>query len=421
MAGATTASPPVGERWQPWRDRTFLVFASGNTANNIGDAIYAVAVPLLVFDLTGSLALMSVLATFVPIALLFGPVFGVAADRWGPRVLVVPGLLVQAAAALVLNIAAFVLDAPIWVLLVTGALVQFGGGMYRAGWMSGIPTQFPQNPPRARGALRTCFIATTVVGPALAALLVNRMGYELLLWFNMVTFVAPVVVWKMGIHPPRVQRDRTPSSIATELKAGWAILRRSTEVFHVMLVVLPLDFVSSTGTLTIAIFYLRDRWEMSPGGVSAVLMAANAGALLGSVVVTQRDHWPLRPMLLVGIGAITACLLVMPVPALVVFVAAFLVFAVVDSALDVATEMLIYRVIPAEAIGRSNGFWRLIHGIPQFLAPLVISVVAAAIGVGPTFTVLAGVAALSLACLAVQWHALGHRPDPDLALQEAVT
>lgn len=409
------AAPAATERWNPWRDRAFQVFAVGNTANNIGDAVYAVTLPLLVFDLTGSLALMSLLAALSPVALVLGPVFGLAADRWGPRVLVVPGLLVQLAAALVLNVGAFVLGAPIALLFVTGALVQLGGGMYRSGWMSGIPSMWPENPARARGALSSCYVATTIVGPAMAAALVNGVGYEALLWFNLVTFVAPIVVWRMGIHPAPVAGERPRSSPVRELVAGWRILQQSTQVFRVMLVVLPFDFVSSLGTVTLVMYYLRDRWDMSPAGVSAVLLAANAGALVGSFVAAERDHWPLRPLLVVGIVGVAVCLAVMPVPALPVLLVAFVVYSVLDSGLAVATEMLLYRAIPADAIGRSNGFWRLVHGIPQLLAPLFIAALGRHVGVGTTFVVLGAIGGLSVVWLAASWRELADRPN------EAVT
>lgn len=396
----------AGTRWSPWKDTSFRVFAAGNVANNIGDAVYAVALPLLVFDLTGSLQLMSLLAALGPVALVLGPVFGLAADRWGPRVLVVPGLVVQMGAALLLNVAAFSLGAPFLLLFVTGALVQLGGGMYRSGWMAGIPSMWPQDPARARGALSSCYVATTVIGPGLAAALVARVGYDVLLWFNLLTFVAPIVVWQMGIHPAPVAPDRPRSSPGRELAAGWSILRRSSQVFRVMLVSLPFDFVSSAGTVTLVIFHLRDRWDMSPGGVSAVLLAANVGALAGSLLVSERDSWPLRRLLAIGLVGVVACLLAMPAPFLPAVVVAFVVFFVVDSALAVATEMLVYRAIPAEAIGRSNGFWRLVHGIPQLLAPLFISVLGDLVGSSATFLVLAAIGGVSVVWLAVSWHAL---------------
>ncbi|HEX8582318.1 MAG TPA: MFS transporter [Acidimicrobiales bacterium] len=415
MAGVAVA-PRAEAPWSPWRDTGFRVFAAGNVANNIGDAVYAVALPLLVFDLNGSLQLMSLLAALGPVALVLGPVFGLAADRWGPRVLVVPGLVVQMVAALVLNAAAFWFGAPFLVLFVAGALVQLGGGMYRSGWMSGIPSMWPQDPGRARGALSSCYVATTVIGPGLAAALVDGVGYELLLWFNLLTFVAPIVVWRMGIHPAPADPNRPRSSPARELAAGWAILRRSSRVFRVMVLSLPFDFVSSTGTVTLVIFHLRDRWDMSASGVSAVLLAANVGALVGSLAVSERSSWPLRRLLAVGLVGVVACLLVLPAPFLPAVVVAFVVFFVVDSALAVATEMLVYRTIPAEAIGRSNGFWRLVHGVPQLLAPLFISVLGDLVGSSATFVVLAAIGGVSVAWLAASWRALA-----DDAPKEAVS
>lgn len=111
------ATPP---RWNPWRDRSFGVFAVGNLVNNIGESAYTVALPLLVYQLTGSLGAMAVLMAATPVALLLGPVLGAVVDRHGSRVLVVPGLLLQLVAAVCLNVLLLVDDAPLWPLFVLG-------------------------------------------------------------------------------------------------------------------------------------------------------------------------------------------------------------------------------------------------------------------------------------------------------------
>jgi MFS family permease len=88
-----------------WRSRRFLTFSAGVFTNSLGDGVYTVALPLLAYDLTRSLQVLILLSAAFPVALLVsGPVFGYVADRYGSRVLVVPGLAVQFAAALTLNL-----------------------------------------------------------------------------------------------------------------------------------------------------------------------------------------------------------------------------------------------------------------------------------------------------------------------------
>lgn len=52
------------------------------------------------------------------------------------------------------------------------------------------------------------FVTSNIVGPLLVAVGVGLVGYLGLLWFNAATFLAPIAVWLMGIHPPAKERGR---------------------------------------------------------------------------------------------------------------------------------------------------------------------------------------------------------------------
>ncbi|MGH3345222.1 MAG: MFS transporter, partial [Carbonactinosporaceae bacterium] len=270
MAGEAQAATPTAP--SPWRDRRFVIFAAGNLTNNIGDAIYAVALPLLVYELTGSLAVMSLLAALAPATLLCGPLLGAVADRFGARALVVPGLIVQLVAAFLLNLSATGEKAPLWALTLFGALIQIGGAAYRQGWMSGIPTMFPSNAVRTRGTLGSLYVASTIIGPAIVGVGLSWLGYLGLLWLNLATFVAPIVVWWLGIHPPPPVARTDPGGfrIHHEVAEGWRIIRAHRRFFQCTMMVLPIDFISSIGTLTLATFYLRDRWHVPADDVGTI-------------------------------------------------------------------------------------------------------------------------------------------------------
>lgn len=196
----------------PWRDRRFVVFATGNFVNNLGEASYKVGLPLFVYELTGSLTTMSLLAALAPFMLLLSPWLGAIVDRWGPRVFVVPGLLIQLAAAVALNLAVLAGHAFTAALFFLGALVQLGGEMYRTGWITGVATMFPRNAARYRAVLSSLFVTSNIVGPLLVAVGVGLVGYLGLLWFNAATFLAPIAVWLMGIHRrPRSGGETTAS------------------------------------------------------------------------------------------------------------------------------------------------------------------------------------------------------------------
>lgn len=388
----------------PWRDGRFVFFASGNFVNNIGEAIYAMALPLLVFELTGSHVVMSLLAALVPASLLLGPLLGVIVDHWGPRVMVVPGLLVQLGAAFVLN-TGLAQGAPIWLLFISGALIQLGGAAYRAGWIAGIPAMFPTSAVRARGTLNSLFVATLIIGPFIVSVSLHWVSHLVLLWVNLATFVAPIAVWLCGVHPPRIAEDqrRRGVRIGSALAEGWRIIRAERRVVNSTLIGIPLIFVSGSAMTALVIYALRGEWHLTAGEVSVVVTLTQVGALIGNVLVSQRRRFSLRPVLCVVSLGMVVCLFAMSTPMFLLLLAALLTFFTLRGAFMAASQMMVIKYLPPAAIGRSMGILRLVSGLPDFLAGLVIPLILAGVGVRYTFLVLGVVALPSVLWLARTW------------------
>ncbi|MFF9677464.1 MFS transporter [Streptomyces eurythermus] len=400
----TAESPSPG----PWHDRRFVVFATGNFVNNLGEAAYKVGLPLFVYELTGSLTTMSLLAALAPFMLLLSPWLGAVVDRWGPRVFVVPGLLVQLTGAVALNLAVLAGRASTAALFCLGALVQLGGEMYRTGWITGVATMFPRNAARSRAVLSSLFVTSNVIGPLLVATGVGLVGYLGLLWFNAATFLAPIAVWLMGIHPPAKDgpRDGGPGrrpALFRDIAAGWRIMRAEKRVLYVQLTSLPLHFAGGVGVLSFMVWYLRDHWHMSASGVSTAQAVANIGALAGSVYIAARARTRPRTVLALSATVMTGALFVMALPSTLVFVACMVAFFTMRSAMTAVTSMIVIKYLPPEVVGRAEGLFNLMSGLPILVAPLLIPAVQQTWGDVAVLVFLGLAAGLSLLCLLCFW------------------
>ncbi|WP_416968511.1 MFS transporter [Streptomyces sp. 4F14] len=369
----------------PWRDRRFQIFATGNVVNNIGEAVYTVALPLFVYERTGSLAIMSLLAVLTPATLLLAPVLGAVVDRYGARVLVVPGLLVQAAAAIALNLTGLAEHAPVWPLFVFGALVQIGGAGYRMGWMTGVAHMFPENPVRSRASLGSLYTVTNVVGPLLVSAALLVVGYKGLLWFNVLTFLAPIVVWLIGVHPPRVSPAKEQHGLVKGLLDGVQVMRRAPVLLHAILVFVPMLLVGTTGTMTLSLFRLQHDWDLSPRAVGLVLVGVRIAGVLGTILVSERKTFPFRAITLVGTVGMGAALLLMASGSVHVFVAAMVVMFGFQAALSVASDLMVFKFVPADALGRVGGIVDLVLGLPILAGPLVVPALAQLLGSSAVF------------------------------------
>lgn len=398
----------------PWRDGRFRLFAAGNLTNNLGEGMYTFAMPLLALSYTGSLATMALLVAVTPLVItVAGPLLGHVVDRYGSRVLVVPGLLLQLTASIGLNIVLLSGPAPIWSLYVAEILVQIGAVSYRAGWMAGIPAMFPENPGRARGSLSMLFQISLIAGPALAAILVGPIGFQGLLWLNSLTFVAPLVVWFLGVNPVAGQdRYRVVSaSLVESLREGLRIFSRGGKMGALISLMVPASFVFSTATVTLFVFLASSRLGASVTEIGIALAIANIGGVVGAFITAEIPRWQIRMVAVLALVSATTCLIVIGAGAgLILATAALTVFQVCDNVISVATEMEMFSSVPPELIGRATGTWRLATGLPSVAAPAAIAAANGHLGPQAIFLVLAAVCAAPLVWLLAHRSALRVEP-----------
>lgn len=389
----------------PWRSRKFLVFAAGNTLNNVGDAVYATALPLLVYQLTGSLGAMAALAALNYVYLLLAPISGAVADRLGGGRLIVPALLVQAGLGALMTLLVLVHRGPVELLYVFGPLIEIAGGLYRAGWMAALPQVFPENAPRARAALSSSFVASTILGPLLVAALLGPLGFTWLLWLNVATFATPIVVHLYGVRAPAepAVRREVPARITKDIAEGWNAVVFSRPLRTALLLFFPAGLLASAATSTLAVYVMRKDFNLTPESVSLVILLANAGALVGSTYASVQRRVRVGQSILLSATASVACLWLLPLQMQTLFIVGLILFRMIDEVAGIGFDMLIYTRVTPDLIGRVNGTVRLIRGIPATLSPLVVAAVAALMGTAGTFVLVAAATSVPLLWFLPRW------------------
>lgn len=407
----------------PWRDGRFRLFAAGNLTNNLGEGMYTFAMPLLALSYTGSLATMALLVAVTPLIItIFGPLLGHVVDRYGSRVVVVPGLALQLVASLALNVALLSGPVPVGALYAAEILVQIGAVSYRAGWLAGIPAMFPDRPGRARGSLSMLFQVSLILGPGLAAVLVGTMGFTGLLWLNTATFAAPLVVWFAGVNPVAGQdRYRVVAvSLAESLRQGLQVFTRNGKMGTLIALMAPVSFVFSTATVTLFVFLATSNLGASASDVGIALAIANIGGVVGALGTAEIPRWHIRAVAIVALMVATTCLVVIGAGAnLILATAATTVFLICDNVLAVATEMEMFSSVPPELIGRAVGMWRLVTGLPSVAAPAAIAAMNGYLSPESIFFVLAVVCCTPMLWLLARRSALRLEPRTPATAEES--
>jgi hypothetical protein len=185
-------------------------------------------------------------------------------------------------------------------------------------------------------------------------------------------------------------------------------------VLRAELICLPLNFVATTGTIALVMFYLRSHWHLSGQAVSTIVAATNLGALLGVILVAERRRFRLRRTLTICAVGMSGLLLAMAAPALPVFVGCLVLFYLLRQSMASASILVVFNYLPARVIGRASGITDLLEGAPIISAPLIIPFLASRVGAAGTFALLGLIASLSVGWLVIsraQWQDAGPGED----------
>lgn len=207
----TVASPDPSDgldgSFRALRHRNYAIFWTAGLVSNTGLWISNVAVPFVIFAITGSAVWVGLIAvaTFVP-SVLLAPIGGLLADRFQRRHLLLITQALSAVAALLLWI--------IWVLgvrdpIVLLAPVAISGaltGINLPSWQSFVYDLVPRHDLRSAVALNSIqYNGARALGPVLAGVLLATVGPSLAFLINACSFV--VVLVALGcIHPHNAQK-----------------------------------------------------------------------------------------------------------------------------------------------------------------------------------------------------------------------
>ena len=305
------------------------------------------------------------IADLIP-AMLLGPIFGAAADRWSRKRCAVIADVVRVVAfggiALVDSYTATVAFA---------VLAGTGTGLFRPAALAALPSVVDE--PRRLPAATSLYGAVSdlgfTAGPAVAAAVLAVGGPETLMWANAATFAMSALVLaplRFGAAPARPE-DHAPASLFAEARDG---LKATAGMRAIRIVVLATSAaVFGAGLFNIAeLFFATEDLGTSDAGFAVLVTSFGLGFIAGSFAganggpthVLKRRY--LMGLLFFAVGllatGLTGILAVELAPAGVVFVLALLTFAVGgfgNGLLLVYERLLIQDDVPDGLVGRVFG------------------------------------------------------------------
>ena len=254
----------------------------GQTVSNVGSSFTMFALPLLVFQLTGSalnLALVAA-AEYVPY-LLFGLLIGAWVDRVDRKRLMVFADVAQALVISSIPLLAALDLLSVWWIYVVGFVSSTLWICFNTAEFAAIPSLVSsENLAAANGRLQASYSAATVVGPLLAGLMVALVPTHTVLLFDALSFLlSALVVALIGTSFNAVTAEQQMSegfrgNIAEGLKyvLGHPVMRNTC---------LLMALVNCVGFTVYAqlVLFAKERLEASDTQVGFLYAAGSVGMI----------------------------------------------------------------------------------------------------------------------------------------------
>lgn len=313
-AGAGHAGGPerrpatdAGRRFGALRHRNFALLWGGLLLSNTGTWMQGTAQGYLVYQLTSSPLALGVLGfAFALPMLLLPPLGGVVADRVDRLVLLRVTNVLWIVMTLVLATLTWTGAVTYWLIL----LVSFLGAVLLAfdnpARQALVPDLVPPSELLSAISLNSVvFTGASLVGPAVAGLLLGAAGAELyrgaavVFGLNAASYLAVLVpvVWWIRV-PPR-QRTAAPASFGTDLREGIQyVAARRPLVLLLLLTAVTSVFGRSFAQLMPV--FARDVLRVGPDGLGLMYAAPGAGTLLGGTALASLRYVGSRRRLVTG-------------------------------------------------------------------------------------------------------------------------
>ena len=306
-SSVNTAEVRSNLRWQAagraLRHRNFQLFFSGQLISLTGTWMQTVAQSWLVYRLTGSGLLLGAVgfASQIPVFLV-APIGGITADRGNRQRIVIATQMVSMILAFVLAALTLTNKVHVWHIFVLAASLGVVNAFDIPGRQAFLVDMVGKEDLMNAIALNSSmFNGARVIGPAVAGVLVARLGEGWCFFANGVSYIAVIIgLMLMNVHAPARASTKTPP--LEHVIEGFQFVRRTAPIRALLML---LGVVSITGMPYVVLMPIFADKILHKGGqefatligshdlgavrLGILMGAAGVGALLGALTLAMRS------------------------------------------------------------------------------------------------------------------------------------
>jgi MFS family permease len=282
----------------------FWKFWVGQAVSALGDSFTGFALPLLVYQLTGSAINLAIsAAAYMLPYLLFGLVIGAWADRVDRKRLMILADIGRAVIISTIPVMAFFGVLSVWWIYLVAFITSTLGIFFDSAQFAVIPSLVKHRDDlvTANGRIEASYSAARVIAPLLAGLLVVVMPVVDLLVIDAVTFLLSAGSLALIRTHFNSGSPRKATSVRHDIAEGLRYVLSNPVLRNISIMMALVNFVSaSIGAQRV--LFAKEQFQVSDAQVGLLYSAGGAGVVLLSLLAGRlRKRWPFSK---VALGAL---------------------------------------------------------------------------------------------------------------------
>ncbi len=263
-----------------FQDRKFPVLLASEALSLIGDRILSVALVVLVYDLTGSAATVSILMMLKAVPALFlGSVAGTLVDRMNRKYVMVAANLAQGLLVLMIPFTDTLL-----MVYALYFLMSVVNQFFIPARAATLPSIVPAESLMAANALFSiAFVGAIALGPMIGGLLIEAHGLDAAFFADSVSFLIPAVAVAL-LSLPRAAVQGETRGFMDELKTGLGYIRETRPVQQALILAAMVHM--GIGAISVLGIVIADKeLGTGAGGYGMMMSSMGVGMLIGAGLV----------------------------------------------------------------------------------------------------------------------------------------
>lgn len=374
------------------RNRNFLLYLIGNTVSMHGLWIYRVALGWYAWELSRSELWVGIVAAtqFAP-AIVFGPIFGVLADRFDRRAASILINSISVLNMLVLGMLASLGVMDVRVLALLSLMQGILDGAHAPVRMSVVPNLVTRAQLQNAIALGSvAFNLSRFVGPAIAGVIIAVFGVATAFVANGISYLALIAAMVVvTLNPSAAAGDARKHPWQEMVDGARYVLRHRT--IRRLLLIAAVVSVFGRGALEMLPAFADDVFGRGAAGLAILTSAVGAGAVAVGLLLARRANWLGTNAILLSLLA-AGCLVVLfgLVDNFALAIAIVALLGVTLSMCGIGSQILIQTLVEDEVRGRVSSFWSTIAFGGTSLGSLLVGTAAHFFGLAPAVVATGG-------------------------------